>query len=114
MPLATLKVRKDNPRKNAEMVGEIVASIEHYGYTNPILVRRANNDVIAGHTRLMALRERGEKQAPVIYLDMTAREAKAYRIFDNRSTEKTPWDVPTLVEQLERLSADGKAKRRKK
>jgi len=107
VPLAKLKLRKDNPRQNEAMVGEIVASIEHYGYTNPILVRRANGEVVAGHTRVMALRERGETAAPVIYLDLTAKQAKAYRIFDNRSVEKTQWDIPTLAAQLEQLTTDG-------
>ena len=66
VPVGSLRPFKGNPRKNEAAVGEIVRSIEHYGYTNPILVRRANNEVIAGHTRLLAMKELGQEQAPVI------------------------------------------------
>jgi DNA modification methylase len=107
VPLAKLKPFKGNPRKNQDAVGEVVRSIEHYGYTNPILVRRANNEVIAGHTRLLALKEKGIDKAPVIYLDMTAKQAHAYGIFDNRSTETTEWDVPKLTDLVEQLTASG-------
>jgi len=107
VPIAQLKPFKGNPRKNADAVPEIVRSIEHYGYTNPILVRRENNEVIAGHTRLLALKETGAAEAPVIFLDMTAKQARAYGIFDNKSTENTEWDVPKLATLLEQLSADG-------
>jgi len=107
VPISRLKPFKGNPRKNAEAVPEIVRSIEYYGYTNPILVRRANNEVIAGHTRLLALKETGADKAAVIYLNMTAKQARAYGIFDNKSTENTEWDVPKLSEMLEQLSAGG-------
>jgi len=107
VPIGRLRPFKGNPRKNAETVGAIVRSIEHYGYTNPILARRANGEIIAGHTRYLALKERGEKQVPVIFLDLTVKQARAYGVFDNKSTENTPWDVPVLVEQLEKLAAGG-------
>ena len=107
VPIATLKPFKGNPRKNADAVPEIVRSIEYYGYTNPILVRCTNNEVIAGHTRLLALKETGATKAPVIFLDMTAKQARAYGIFDNKSTENTEWDVPKLADLLEQLSTDG-------
>ncbi len=107
IPIGKLKPFKGNPRKNEAAVGEIVRSIEHYGYTSPILVRRANNEVIAGHTRLLALKETGAEKAPVIYLDMSVKEARAYGIFDNKSTENTEWDVPKLTDLIEQLTADG-------
>lgn len=107
VPIGKLKPFKGNPRKNEAAVGEIVRSIEHYGYTSPILARRANNEVIAGHTRLLALKETGAEKVPVIYLDMSVKEARAYGIFDNKSTENTEWDVPKLTDLIEQLTSEG-------
>jgi len=107
VPIGKLKPFAGNPRKNEEAVAEIVKSIEFYGYTNPILVRRANKEVIAGHTRLLALQETGATEAPVIYLDLTSDQARAYGIFDNKSTENTEWDIPKLVDLIDELKVVG-------
>lgn len=107
VPIGKLKPFVGNPRKNEEAVAEIVKSIEFYGYTNPILVRWANKEVIAGHTRLLALKETGATEAPVIYLNMSSDQAHAYGIFDNKSTENTEWDVPKLVDLIDELKVAG-------
>ena len=69
--LDSIKLNPKNPRKNDEAVDKILGSIEQFGFTNPILVRKANNTIIAGHTRFKALKKRGAKIAPVVFLDMT-------------------------------------------
>ncbi len=100
LPLKTLKRRKNNPRLNAEAVDAIVKSIQKFGYTNPILVRRANREIIAGDTRVQALERIGETHAPVILLDLSETDAATYAIFDNKSVEMTPWDLPKLAEVM--------------
>jgi DNA modification methylase len=109
VPIASLKPWKANPRNNDEAVASVVRSIERFGYTNPVLVRRADQRIIAGHTRIKALQQIGETHAPVIFLDLGATDADLYAIFDNKSTENTPWDPPKLADlfaNLMELKAD--------
>jgi len=107
VPISQLKMWDKNPRKNDPTVASIVKSIERFGYTNPILARRDNNEVIAGHTRLKALAQLGIPTAPVIFLDLSEDEAHAYAVFDNKSTENTPWDKPLLTDVMVELKEAG-------
>ena len=100
VPVEQLKPFKGNPRKNDGQVDAVVKSIEAFGYTNPILARRANNEVIAGHTRLKALKKLGAKEAPVIFLDLDETDARVYAVFDNKSVENVEWDLPKLADLL--------------
>jgi len=109
VPIEKLKPFLGNPRKNDESVDAIVKSIEAFGYTNPVLVRRANNEIIAGHTRIKALQKIGAKEAPVIYLDLDEASAHTYAVFDNKSVELADWDMPKLADlfvDLDQLNVD--------
>ena len=107
VPIKSLKMWQDNPRQNDAAVGAIVASIEKFGYTNPVLVRKANREIIAGHTRVKALQQIGETHVPVILLDMSETDAHTYSIADNKLVENTPWDLPKLADVIESLKAAG-------
>ena len=65
-----------------------------------ILVRKANNEIIAGHTRIKALKQIGEQLAPVIFLDLSETDAHVYNIFDNKSVENVEWDMSLLAEHM--------------
>ena len=71
-----------------------------FGWTNPILVRRANSMVIAGHARLKAAIEEGLDKVPVVFLDMNETDADVYMVADNKLTENTEWDFPKLADLL--------------
>ena len=107
MPIKALRPWADNPRDNDAAVAGLVRSIEAFGYTNPILVRRANKEIIAGHTRVKALQQVGETHVPVILLDLTEEQAHAYSIADNKLTENTPWDLPKLADVMAGLQERG-------
>ena len=100
VPIDQLKPFEGNPRKNDESVDAVIKSIEAFGYTNPILARRANNEIIAGHTRVKALLKMGKKQAPVIFLELNETDARVYSVFDNKSVENAEWDFPKLADLL--------------
>jgi len=107
--ISKLKPFEGNPRKNDESVEAIVKSIEAFGFTNPILVRKADNVIIAGHTRLKALQQLGKKQAPVIFLDLDETDSRVYAIFDNKSVELAEWDnlkLADLFTEFDQLDAD--------
>ena len=98
LPLKDLKPWNRNPRCNDEGVAGLISSIERFGYTNPILIRRADKRIIAGHTRVKALAQIGETHCPCILLDLGKTDADLYALFDNKSVENTPWDIPKLSE----------------
>ena len=96
-----LKEASYNPRIHTEKALErLEKSIEKFGFTNPILVQKSTNQIIAGHARLKAAKEAGLKKVPVIFLDFDDVTAKAYNIADNRLAELTEWDYPKLKDLI--------------
>ena len=68
----------------------------------------ADLKVIAGHGRLLACRELGLTEVPTLRLDhLTAAQARAFMIADNRLTEIASWDDRLLAQQLKDLSLLG-------
>ncbi len=67
-PIERLIPRANNPRTHSrEQVARIAASMREWGWTNPILVG-ADDDIIAGHARLLAAEKLAMKEVPVIVL----------------------------------------------
>jgi len=96
-----------NPRKNDGAVAKVAASIREFGFRQPIVVDR-DLVVVAGHTRLLAARQLGLKVVPVhVATDLTANQAKAYRLADNRVSEEADWDRDLLSLELEDLKELG-------
>jgi len=51
LPVASLKLRKNNPRTHSpKQIRQIADSIETFGFTNPVLIDRDGN-IVAGHGR---------------------------------------------------------------
>jgi len=93
-----------NPRTHSDaQVAQIAGSIAAFGFNAPILVD-SNAGVIAGHGRLLASRQLGLEEVPVIVLDhLTEIEKRAYLIADNKLGENAGWDDDLLREQLAEL-----------
>lgn len=101
-----LKPWDKNPRNNADNVKRVMESIKRFGFAAPILARKADGEVIAGHTRLLAAEALGMERVPVRYLDLDPGEAHMLAIADNRLTEKSEWDNALLMEQLDAIGLD--------
>lgn len=91
-----------NPRINDDAVDSVAASIEEFGFNNPILTDK-NFRICAGHTRLKAARKLGIETVPVIRLDLTEQEFKAFNIADNKTAQIAQWDIPELSSLLREL-----------
>lgn len=103
-PLA-LKPYGNNPRVNDYAVKKVLASIEEFGFTQPILVDE-DLVIIAGHTRREAAILKGLKEVPYIVVDwLSPEKVRAYRIADNKLAELSTWDDTTLREELFELEA---------
>lgn len=106
--ITALKPWDRNPRHNDEPhVGRIVESMKRFGFTSPILARRADGEVIAGHTRLKAAEILGLKQVPVRFLDLDPADAHLLALADNRLNELGSWDHDQLTSLLGELREQG-------
>jgi hypothetical protein len=77
--------------------------MNEFDVTQPILLQKGSNRIIAGHGRFEAFKARGMKEVPVIYLDMDDKRAKAYALIDNQTTINEGWNDKLLDELLEEL-----------
>ena len=101
-PIERLIPRANNPRTHSrEQVARIAASIQQFGFTNPILVG-ADNDIIAGHARLPAAEKLGMKEVPVIQLrHLSPAQRRALVIADNQlAISGAAWDEELLRIEL--------------
>lgn len=94
----------NNSRTHSEeQVNQIVASINEFGFTNPLLIDEKGS-IIAGHGRLMASKKLGMEEVPCIILEgLTEAQKKAYIIADNKMALNAGWDDELLKIELENL-----------
>ena len=100
--ISDLTLNAKNPRINDKAADKLIPGIEKFGFINPVIVNK-NNLVLAGHTRIKALKKMGEKTVPAIYVDMDESTAKGYSIWDNKSGEFSSWDDELLKIEIESL-----------
>jgi DNA modification methylase len=105
VPIDRLFCNPANPRHNDSAVPHVVASIQRFGFQQPIVAKRSG-EVIAGNTRLKAAHELKLTEVPVVWFDGTSLEATAYAIADNRTHEFSTWDEPALAKLLDELRAE--------
>jgi len=108
-PIDSIKLNPKNPRKNEETTEDIIASINAFGYCDPLIVRKANRTIIAGNNRYKALVKMGATVVPVIFKDLSEVDADVLMVTHNKLTEKTPWDFPKLADlfvEFDQLNVD--------
>jgi hypothetical protein len=95
----------NNSRLHDEtQLGQLVASINEFGFTNPVLLDGANG-IIAGHGRVMAANVLGLETVPTIELQhLTDEQKAAYVIADNKLAQNAKWDDEILRLELQSLS----------
>lgn len=98
-----LKMYEKNPRKNDDSVEYVANSIKEFGFKVPIVIDK-NNVIVTGHTRYKASKKLGLQEVPCIVADdLTPEQIKAFRIADNKVTEKSSWDLDLLKEEFDGL-----------
>lgn len=98
-----IKPYKNNPRLNEDAIPYVMNSIKEFGFKNPIILDK-NNVIVAGHTRLESAKRLDMKEVPVIYADdLTEEQVKAFRLADNKVSEKSMWDYTKLDEELDNI-----------
>jgi DNA modification methylase len=104
VPLDLLRPDPANPRRISDAERDaLIRSVRLHGMVQPILVRRADRTIIAGHQRFAVARIIGSTTVPVIWLDLPQEEARLLGIRLNKSSGE--WDEPLLARLLAELSA---------
>ena len=106
--VADLKPYPRNARTHSrKQIKQIAASIEAFGFTNPVLIDE-NDQIIAGHGRVAAARQLGMVQVPTVQIaNLSPAQIRAYILADNRLAERAGWDKEILAAELQGLSEDG-------
>ncbi len=94
--IADLRPWARNPRKNDQAIAKVAASIKAFGFGSPVLARKANKEVIAGHTRIKAAISLGLTEVPVRYLDLDEEKSHLLAVADNKLSELAEWDDAAL------------------
>lgn len=103
VPIGDVKPYPNNPRDNEKAVPAVAASIERFGFRNPILVD-GDGVIIEGHTRRLAAIRLGMEEVPVVYAtDLAPDEVDALRVVDNKTAELADWDMDKLAEEMAKL-----------
>jgi hypothetical protein len=86
-------------------IDQLRASIEAFGFTNPILADPEGH-IIAGHGRLQAARAMGLAELPVITLSgLSETQKRTLRIADNKIALNAGWDLEILKLELGELAS---------
>ena len=103
---AYAKNAKNHPESQIQ---QIAASIQQFGFNNPILVDE-NLEIIAGHGRMAAAQVLGLDTVPVIRLaHLSETQKRAYRLADNKIAENGGWNADLLrleISELEQICGD--------
>ncbi len=103
---AYVKNAKNHPESQIQ---QIAASIQQFGFNNPILADE-NLEIIAGHGRMAAAQLLGLDTVPVIRLaHLSDAQKRAYRLADNKIAENGGWNADLLrleISELEQICGD--------
>lgn len=112
--LADLVSPDFNPRKISDSEFErLKDSIRRYGYSDPIIVNKRNNHIVAGNQRYRALKELNRENhgkyttIDVVLVDLDISDEKAFNIGHNKiGGEFDEVKLESLLDELESIDYD--------
>jgi hypothetical protein len=101
---AALLANPRNPRKHDdEQITRLAASLRRDGQTKPLLVRRENRMIIAGHGIHQAAQMIGLERLRVVLLDVDQETANRIMLADNRHSDQSTADNARVTELLREI-----------
>jgi hypothetical protein len=99
-----LRPSPHNPRIHSpRQIKQIQRSIEHFGFTNPVLIDESGQ-ILAGHGRVEGAKRLGWATVPIIRIaHLSVAQKRAYIIADNELAAKAGWDKDILAIELQGL-----------
>src|SRR4051794_31268056 len=102
-PISSIKPYDNNPRRNDAGIDAVAASLQAFGWRQPIVVDE-EGVIVVGHTRYKAALKLGLEMVPVhVATGLTPAQIKAYRIADNQTATLSQWDDDRLPLELAEL-----------
>lgn len=100
--IENLQPYDNNARKHQKADLEAIkASIQEFGFNDPVGVWGPENIIVEGHGRVLAAMELGIEKIPVIHLDhLTDEQRRAYGLAHNRTAELSEWDLDVMEAEL--------------
>ncbi len=109
MRLSDIEPSDYNPRKQLgpedPQYKKIAASLEEFGYVEPIIWNQATGHLVGGHQRLTILKDKRETQAEVVVVNLSLHDEKILNVLLNRA--KGRWDNDKLADLLNELNEAG-------
>src|SRR5882672_416354 len=103
-PIEELVPYANNARTHSEgQIEQIMASINEFGFVNPVLMG-SDKVIVAGHAGVEAARRLGLKTVPVIVLShLSVAQRRALTIADNQLALNAAWNEDLLQAELAAL-----------
>lgn len=97
---SALKPYAKNAKKHPpEQIDRIAASIEQFGFVQPVVIDK-DNVIVIGHGRVVAAKKLGMREVPCVLVDtLTPEQVNALRLADNKTNESA-WDIDLLSDGL--------------
>ncbi len=107
VPIESLAPDPANARLHPDPnLDAIKASLRRFGQAEPLVVQKGTLRVIAGHGRLLAMKQLQWTECDVVEIDVTSLDATALAIALNRTAELAEWDDRVLAKLLSELRAE--------
>ena len=104
VPIDDVIPYENNPRNNDAAVDAVAASIDEFGFQQPLVCDK-DMVLVVGHTRLKAAKRLGYTQVPVVVAsELTDEQIRAYRLADNKTAERATWDFELLSDELDAIT----------
>lgn len=101
--LKDVRHHPSNPRKGN--VKAVMESIRTNGFFGTIVVQESTGYILAGNHRVMAARELGLDEVPVVWVDVDDEAAMRILLADNRTSDLATYDNRELAGLLEHLAS---------
>lgn len=105
VPIGDVQPHPDNARLHltAHLVAE---SIDAHGVYKPLVVQRSTGAILAGNGLWQVLKDRGEGEVAVTYVDVDDEQATRILLVDNATSDESTYDEQALADLLTALEGD--------
>ena len=102
--MSEIKPSEYNPRIISEHALEgLEASIEKFGYVEPLIWNARTGNLVSGHQRYKILEKQKVKAVEVVVVDLSEEDEKKLNLTMNNEQIRGEWDIPRLRDLMEQF-----------
>lgn len=96
-----------NPRTaHKKELDGLKASLTKFGFVDPVIANKRNNNIVGGHLRVQAWQQLGNNTVPVIWVDLDDHDERKLNVVLNSQLISGSFDELKLAELLETFKYD--------